>query len=124
MGRIYVCIAAAIALMLGTLSTTQLLWAQQRACLHGPGETAADAARRQGAIRLARAINTAQSRTGAKYQPLAELPGLPGVPTGFGVHLAATADGYLLSIKDATDPCRYTLFSDHEGLIYIGAPLQ
>jgi hypothetical protein len=102
---------------------------QQPVCLHAAGETPADAARRQEAIRVMRAINTAQARAFAvnrTYLNLRELTnaGLPPRPYGFLTQLTVEASTYALLLKDTADPCRYTLFSDQEGLIYVGSPLQ
>ena len=76
-----------------------------------------------------RAINTAQARAFAvnrSYQTFRELTdlGLPPRPSGFATQLTVEASTYVLLLKDTADPCRYTLFSDQEGLIYVGSPLQ
>ena len=101
----------------------------QPLCLHGPDERPADTTRRQDAIRVMRAINTAQAQSfGFKqvYQNFRELTdsGLPPRPSGFLTQLTVEGSTYALLLKDSTDPCRYTLFSDQEGLIYVGSPLQ
>jgi hypothetical protein len=102
---------------------------QSPACLHGPNETAADAARRQNALRLVRAINTSQARSLAidrvyrTFQGLTDL-GLPGRPMGFATQLSVEGSTYAVVIKDTLDPCRYTLFSDQDGVIYVGSPLH
>jgi hypothetical protein len=100
----------------------------QPACLHGAGETPADAARRQNAVRVMRAINTAQAQafaTNQAYRNFRELTasGLPPRPAGFLTQLTVEGSTYALLLRDATDPCRYTLFSDQEGRIYVGSPL-
>jgi hypothetical protein len=98
------------------------------ACLHGPGETPADAARRQGAVGVMRAINTAQAQAFAmnraylNFRGLTD-SGLPPRPVGFATQLTVEGSTYALLLRDTSDPCRYTLFSDQEGLIYVGAPL-
>ncbi len=102
---------------------------QQPVCLHEAGETPADAARRQEAIRVMRAINSAQATSFAvnrTYQNFRELTdsGLPRRPAGFLTQLTVEASTYALLLKDTADPCRYTLFSDQDGLIYVGSPLQ
>ena len=102
---------------------------QQPVCLHGPDETAADAARRQDAVRVMRAINTAQAEAFAMnrvYQNFRDLTtsGLPPRPSGFVTQLTVEGSTYALLVRDTTDPCRYTLFSDQEGPIYVGSPLQ
>ena len=102
---------------------------QQPACLHGASETPADAARRQDAIRVMRAINTAQAQafaTTRAYRNFRELTdlGLPPRPYGFVTQLTVEGSTYALLIKDTADPCGYTLFSDQEGVIYVGSPLR
>ena len=91
-------------------------------------ETPADAARRQDAIGVMRAINTAQAQAFAvsqAYQNFRELTdvGLPPRPYGFLTQLTVEGSTYALLLRDTTDPCQYTLFSDQEGLIYVGSPL-
>jgi hypothetical protein len=102
---------------------------QQPVCLHAAGETPADAARRQEAVRVMRAINTAQARAftaNRTYRNFRELTnlGLPRRPSGFLTQLTVEGSTYALLLKDTADPCRYTLFSDQEGLIYVGSPLR
>lgn len=102
---------------------------QQPACLHGASETPADAARRQDAIRVMRAINTAQGQAFAMnqaYRTFRDLTasGLPPRPAGFLTQLTVEGSTYALLVRDTVDPCRYTLFSDQDGLIYVGSPLQ
>lgn len=101
----------------------------QPVCLHAAAETPADAARSQDAVRVMRAINTAQAQAFAvnqAYQNFRELTnvGLPPRPYGFLTQLTVEGSTYALLLKDTADPCRYTLFSDQEGLIYVGSPLQ
>jgi hypothetical protein len=124
---------AAIVAFVGTAATAwtvNVVHAQQQpACLHATGETPADAARRQDAIRLMRAINTAQAQAFAMnqaYRTFRDLTvsGLPPRPAGFLTQLTVEGSTYALVVKDATDPCRYTLFSDQDGLIYVGSPLR
>jgi hypothetical protein len=102
---------------------------QQPLCLHGPSETLENAARRENAIRVMRAINTAQAQAFAMnraYQNFRELTdsGLPPRPYGFMTQLTVEGSTYALVIKDSVDPCGYTLFSDQAGVIYVGSPLQ
>jgi hypothetical protein len=102
---------------------------QTPVCLHAAGETPADAARRQDALRVMRAINTAQAQAFAMNQAYLNFrdlttAGLPPRPAGFLTQLTVEGSTYALLLKDTVDPCRYTLFSDQEGLIYVGSPLQ
>jgi hypothetical protein len=123
--------AAAIVALAGiTVMALTVARAQpQVACLHADNETPADAARRFDAIRIIRVINTLQvqtyTTTGA-YRTFRELSasGLPSRPAGFSTQLTVEGSTYAVAVKDATDPCGYTLFSDQDGLIYVGSPLQ
>jgi hypothetical protein len=76
-----------------------------------------------------RAINTAQAQAFAMngaYLNFRELTdsGLPPRAVGFATQLTVEGSTYALVVKDTTDPCGYTLFTDQEGLIYVGSPLQ
>jgi hypothetical protein len=94
-------------------------------CLHDADETPVNRIRREQALALARAINAAQGqaveRTRA-YQPLNELGALPATPEGFVLRLYAGQDGYIFSIKDDRDACRYGIFSDQHGTLYQSSP--
>jgi hypothetical protein len=121
---------AAVVALLTTGWAPEVVHAQpQPVCLHGPGETPADAARRQDAVRVMRAINTAQAqafamnRTYLNFRDLTN-SGLAARPVGFATQLTVEGSTYALLLKDTTDPCGYTLFSDQEGLIYVGSPLS
>lgn len=126
-------IIAAIVVFVGTVATARSMnavYAQsQLACLHGASETPANAARRQDAIRVMRAINTSQAQAFAVnqvYRTFRELTevGVPPRPAGFLLQLTVEGSAYALLVRDTVDPCRYTLFSDQDGLIYVGSPLQ
>jgi hypothetical protein len=119
--------------LLGILAAAQIsghVSAQQAPlCLHGVSETPADAARRYDAIRLVRTINTLQTLAFGRnrsYQNFRELTdsGLSARPAGFLTQLTVEGSAYAVVVKDTADPCRYTLFSDQDGLIYVGSPLQ
>jgi hypothetical protein len=77
------------------------------------------------AIRHARMINTAEANDprGSGYRPLSQL-GLAAAPDGYQVQLTTDGTTYSFSIKDTTDACRGVVFSDQEGVIYTGVPLQ
>ena len=90
-------------------------------CLHDQGETAQQRGRREGALGYLKAINTAQGelvQRSKRYGAIQQLGTLPGVPEGFVVRLYADQDGYLVSVKDDRDPCRFALFSDNGGHVY------
>jgi hypothetical protein len=122
-----IAIAGLIALAGGVGWSAAARAQQPKACLHGTDESAANRARRVQAVGLIRAISNAEVQTSSSagaFAPLAFLSGLPATPDGFTVTLSADLDGYALLMTDSTDPCRYTLFTNQNGLIYVGAPLQ
>ena len=80
--------------------------------------------RRMTAIRHARMINTAEAAKGASgYQPLASL-GIAPLSDDYKVQLTTDGKSYSFSIKDTTDACHGVVYSDQEGMIYVGGPLQ
>jgi hypothetical protein len=90
-------------------------------CRHTDNATQADRDRALQAVALAKAINAAESeivKRGGQYQPITSLSALPTAPSGFKVYLYADRTGYLFSLKDTLDPCRFAVFSDVAGLIY------
>ena len=106
---------AAIVAVVGVLATgwtLNVVHAQrQPVCLHGASETPADATRRQNAIRVMRAINTAQAQAFAMnqaYRTFRDLTtsGLPPRPGGFLTQLTVEGSTYALLVKDTADPCR------------------
>jgi len=107
---------------------TPVLAQQERVCLHDANENAAQRARRQQAIRVARQINTEESRAasaaGGVYQPLESLGAPITLPEGFALGLSSAGKSYAFSLKDKIDACHFVLFSDQDGLIYQAAPLQ
>ena len=112
--------------VLGAAATAS---AQQR-CLHDASETAANKARRDRAILVARAINTAEHmglsprQPGQRYRPFEQLAMIPAIPPGFALQFHTDGDTYSFSLKDTQDPCKYAIFSDQEGLIYEAVPLR
>ena len=79
--------------------TVDLVRAQQQSgCLHAASETPSDAGRRQDAIRVMRAINTAQAQAFAlnqAYRTFRDLTasGLPPRPAGFLTQLTVEGSG-------------------------------
>src|SRR5215216_181963 len=68
------------------------------ACRHDDDEIRQDRVRREQALTLARAINTAQgelARRTRRYGPLPQLTNLPQVPDGFTVRLFSNGEGYV-----------------------------
>ena len=94
-------------------------------CLHDARSAPDDRARREQAQSLARAINQAQGQAVSatqRYQPLATLPSLPAVPRGFDLRFYTNGEGYILSLKDTLDPCRYGVFTDQHARLYEMSP--
>lgn len=94
-------------------------------CRHDSAEEAPDRVRREQALALAKAINEAEGIAAERirlYRPLSQLTSLPAAPAGFHVRLYTDGAGYILSIKDTLDPCRYGIFSDESGLVYERTP--
>ena len=90
-------------------------------CRHDAAALPQDRARRAQALALGRAITVAEAtavRASRSYQPVRALPGLPIIPAGFRLVLRADEDGYLFSIRDESDPCHFTIFSDERGQLY------
>ena len=100
---------------------------QQPACLHGQNESAQEMQRRREALALTREINTLESRARLQrgtYLPLQQLPLTVSTPQGFAMRLSTDGTGYAFSVKDTVDACRFGYFSDQDGLIFVGQPLQ
>jgi hypothetical protein len=126
--RIYgACFATGLAAML-LAAADQSTVAQQPACLHGSRETEAERLLRQQALGAARAINTRQSelasRGDRKYVAFEQLGNIRLPPVGFETELVTDGKAYAFSIKDTRDPCRFTLFSDQNGVIFVGEALR
>jgi len=116
----------AISLLIGLalLCTPADLRAQQ--CLHGPDESAAERARRRAAVVFLQEVNAAQARIQRErgsFVPLVEAVSLAAVPVGFVPRLVFDRWGYVVTLKDALDPCGFALVSDHDGLIYEARPV-
>jgi hypothetical protein len=124
--------AVVFAGLAGLATPTQSSQASQasqvsQACKHGPSETAAEASRREAAVRFARDVNTTEAAAharGTTYYELDDLHTLPPAPAGFTAHLASDGSSYGFSLRDTTDACRFALFSDEEGVIYSGTPIR
>ena len=96
--------AATVGLWLSASSVRGQFGITAPRCLHSEDETQTNRLRREQALTLARAINTAQGqavqRTG-QYQQLTALGTIPSAPDGFVVRLYTDGAGYLLSVKDS-----------------------
>jgi hypothetical protein len=92
MRRVIISVAAAatLGLWLSASSVRGQFGITAPRCLHSEDETPIDGLRREQALTLARAINTAQGqavqRTG-RYEQLTALGNLPSAPDGFVVRL-------------------------------------
>jgi hypothetical protein len=49
---------------------------------------------------------------------------LPQQENGFDVTLLTTADGYMLFIRDTTDPCSRGIYVDQAGVLYEAQPIR
>lgn len=101
---------------------------QPERCLHGADESVDQRARRQAAIRYLRDVNAAEARLHQQrgtYAPIAdaEATGNTSVPFGFVARLTFDRWSYLISLKDVFDPCGFTLFADHDNVIYEAHPI-
>jgi len=86
----------------------------------------ADDSRRTDAVRLARAINTAEAaafRGQRSYSQIGDLP-VGETPNAMTVQLSTDGETYTFSIKDTTDACHGAVFSDQQGVIYSARPIQ
>jgi hypothetical protein len=96
-------------------------------CLHGDSESADQKARRDQAIKVAQAINSAEviavGPQQPKYRRPEELPKIPRLPQGFTLQFNTDGASYSFSIKDTLDACHYAIFSDQEKFVYEGTPL-
>ena len=120
MGKI-VAVAGVAAALAFTATRHAQLPASGAACRHDALERPADRDRRQQALKVALAINAAEGTLLQKtrtYHRLTELPRLPELPPQFELRLYSNDIGYVFSIKDTTDPCRFAIFSDQAGFLY------
>ncbi len=120
---------------------------QQPRCLHGPDETADQAARRRDALHATRTVNNLEAnQPGAAnktYLRQAELPTSPFMQrtsdafvksldftpghdlfSGWTLTLETSENGYWFMIKDKTDPCGFAYISNTSGLIYTAEPIR
>jgi hypothetical protein len=124
--------------------------ADAQECLHGPMETAEQAARRFQALTATRAINTMQANeaglrgglymrheelansaaasrmresTNATVKRISLVPGTDILP-GWQLTLDVTQQGYWFMIKDKSDPCAFAFISNQAGLIFNAEPIR
>jgi len=120
-------LAAATAAFVMAVTTTSSGQIVPRAihCLHDGGESQGERTRREQALIVARAINSAEGQAlqaNGRFQPLASLPNIPALPDAFEARLYADANGYVISLKDTRDVCRFGIFSDQSGTVYSSTP--
>jgi len=67
-------------------------------------------------------INSAEANGPRPFRPL----GVLNVPTPAGWEARLVTDGtsYAFSLKDSSDSCGFTLFSDDTGVIYLGTAMR
>ncbi len=130
------------------LSVSGSAFAQQ--CLHGPGESPDQAARRRDALTAARTINNIQFSQPASPKRVffsqAQLAGAPyaarmresanetvrrmslspgsEILPGWKLTLDVADSGYWFMVQDATDPCGFAYISNQSGLIFTAEPLR
>jgi hypothetical protein len=139
MNRTPVITVAVLALTIGT--------AHAQECLHGPKESAEQAARRTDAVNAARTINNIQANHhGSGYfrhedlvsspfavqlrqsgnalsKRLSLTPGTDILP-GWTLMLDVGFESYWFKITDKTDPCGFSYVSNQQGLIFRAEPLR
>jgi|SRR5712691_1866673 len=95
-------------------------------CLHDARESVDQRTRRQAAVGYLRQVNTAQAGSWKErrtFLPLAEAAGSNSIPFGFVPRLTFDRWSYTVSLKDVLDPCRFSLFSDQDNVIYEAHPV-
>jgi hypothetical protein len=112
-----------ILLAVATLGISVPTFAQE--CLHGQNETAAERTRREQAVIYAQRLNAAEQSSfpaGGTYRRPEELLSLPRLPVGFLLQFHTDGRTYAFSLKDGRDPCRFAIFSDQQGYLYVAVP--
>jgi len=112
-----------ILLAVATLGISGPALAQE--CLHGPDETVAERRRREQAVLYAQRLNAAEQSSfpaGRTYRRPEEFPTLPPLPPGFLLQFHTDGRTYAFSLKDGRDPCRFAIFSDQQGYLYVAVP--
>jgi hypothetical protein len=122
-------VVASLVVIGAGVSLVRTVSAQAPACRRGNEQSPAEVERRRVAVNLMRAINTTQASFSARngrYGTFEELGASPTpLPTGdFATSVVTSGKHYSVLIRDMSDACGYTLFSDERGLIFIGAPMQ
>jgi hypothetical protein len=125
MQALKIALVSSIVLLPQTSSRTVVAQPQ---CLHSSPEDAAQRARRAAALRLVRAINTAEvngaQRSTGSYQPLAQLKLDLTTAPGFEPHFTTDGETHSLILVDTTDPCRFAFSTNQNGIIFQGYPID
>ena len=102
--------------------------AAQTPCLHGPHEDAAQKTRRNSALRLVRAINTAEAneawRKTNSYAPPANLSVDLNAAPGFESDFTTDGKTYALILYDKMDACGFVFATNQNGVIFQGYPID
>src|SRR5438093_203182 len=118
---------AAAVLAIAASASGQGRGARLATCLHGRNETAEQRDRREKAVKVAHAINTAEvivvGPPKPRYRRPEELRFIPALPRGFELQFDTDGETYTFSIKDTLDACHFAIFSDQEKFVYTGTPL-
>jgi len=103
--------------------------AAQSQCLHGQGEAVEQRARRTAALKVVRALNTAEAndasvRQTKQYRSPTELSVDFGAAQGFEPHFTTDGKTYALMLTDSADACRFVLTTNENGVIFQGYPID
>ncbi|MGH9812538.1 MAG: hypothetical protein ACRD4T_05320 [Candidatus Acidiferrales bacterium] len=124
--------------------------AQAQQCLHGDNETAVEKERRILALNAVRFINTAEMNHFRQFGKYAAWKGLASSPAteevrgwykseaikaidlsaesrilpGLTLRLTTNGEKYSLLLRDESDPCKFSFYTDQEGVIYYGQPID
>jgi hypothetical protein len=125
--RVFKALLVIVAVLLPALATMGSVVAQPN-CLHGSGEDAQQRARRFAAVRLVRAINTAEAngprRDGGQYQPLTQLRLELPAAEGFEPEFTTNGETYAVILRDTADPCGFAVSTNQRGVIFQGYPID
>ena len=103
--------------------------AAQSRCFHGQGETAEQRARRLAALRVVRALNTAEAndargKQGKPYRSPTEISIDFTTAQGFEPHFTTDGKTYALMLFDTADACHFVLSTNENGVIFQGYPID
>lgn len=99
-------------------------------CSSNSDPTSIGAERRAAAIRFVEDIHARQRLAvlvsqSQEYRPLDELPGTAvSAPADFHIQVLASGSTYSVSVVDTLEGCRFGVFSNQRGIVYVGTPAQ